>query len=261
VTLPLDRVPPRRAWAVAWFCVAVTVLGLTPAGVQSQGIWPERAENLQELPEDFPAENLQAVMRGFTRSLGVRCSYCHLGEEGQPLSTYDFVSDANPNKDRARAMLRMLGEINGHLREIEPSAEPRVNMWCHTCHAGKPRPMTLQETLTEAYAAGGGTMAMQRFLELRQEFYGGNQYDFRGAAVNGIADGFLQQGDTATALNFLERNVEHFPDWAQGHVSLGDVLLARGRADAAARRFARALELAPGNAAVEERLERAMGGG
>ena len=33
------------------------------------------------------------VMPGFTRALGVRCSYCHVGEEGESLSTYDFASD------------------------------------------------------------------------------------------------------------------------------------------------------------------------
>ena len=89
-------------------------------------------------------------MRGFTRSLGVRCTHCHVGEEGKPLGSYDFVSDKNPNKDRAREMYRMLGDINAHLKKITPSAEPRVNMWCGTCHRGRPRPTTLGEEMSEA---------------------------------------------------------------------------------------------------------------
>ena len=45
-------------------------------------------------------ERLRPVMMGFTRALGVRCNHCHVGEDGQPLSTFDFVSDENPNKVR-----------------------------------------------------------------------------------------------------------------------------------------------------------------
>ena len=98
---------------------------------------------------------MRAVMTGFTSALGVRCSHCHVGEEGQPLSSYDFPSDENPNKDRAREMLRLLGAVNGHLEKIEPSGGQRVNMWCHTCHRGRPLPTTLDEELREAYAEGG----------------------------------------------------------------------------------------------------------
>jgi hypothetical protein len=64
--------------------------------------WPEHPKNLKVLPPDTGPEKLSAIMRGFTRSLGIRCQYCHVGEEGKPLSSFDFVSDANPNKDRAR---------------------------------------------------------------------------------------------------------------------------------------------------------------
>ncbi len=59
-------------------------------------------------------------MKGFTRALGVRCSHCHVG--GNPLSTYDFASDENPNKGRAREMLRMLNSINEHLQKSSRAA-------------------------------------------------------------------------------------------------------------------------------------------
>lgn len=42
-------------------------------------------------------------MRGFTRALGLRCSHCHVGEEGAPLATYDFAADEKPLKARAEA--------------------------------------------------------------------------------------------------------------------------------------------------------------
>jgi len=48
-------------------------------------------------------------------------------------------------------MYRMLGDISDHWKKIEPSGDKRVNMWCHTCHHGRPRPMTLDEELGEQY--------------------------------------------------------------------------------------------------------------
>src|SRR5580692_13151166 len=78
-----------------------------PVHTQESWSWPEKPKNLQVLPKDWPGSRLQPVMIGFTRALGVRCSYCHVGEEGKPLSTFDFASDDNPNKNRAREMLRM----------------------------------------------------------------------------------------------------------------------------------------------------------
>src|SRR3954471_10923860 len=123
------------------------VFAVTTRAEQDRWSWPEKPQNLKVLPPTWTGARLQPVMFGFTRALGVRCSYCHVGEEGKPLTTYDFVSDANPNKDRAREMLRMLGDVNEHLKKLEPSGDKRVNMWCHTCHRGRPRPMTLEEEL------------------------------------------------------------------------------------------------------------------
>jgi hypothetical protein len=47
------------------------------------------------------------------RSLGVRCSHCHMGEESDPLETYDFASDDKLLKRKAREMIRMMQAING----------------------------------------------------------------------------------------------------------------------------------------------------
>jgi len=243
-------------------CVALAAVFSTAvaAPAQAQGIWPDRAENLQQLPEDFPPDRLRAVMTGFTRALGVRCSHCHVGEEGQPLTTFDFVSDENPNKDRARAMLSMLGDIGQALREIEPSGEERVNMWCHTCHNGKPRPQTLAEALGDTYRAEGGEATLARFAELRERFYGGVQYDFTAAGVNEVGSDFYAQGDTTTALGFFQLNVEHYPEWAEGWESLGDVAAAQGQREQAIRYYQQALALAPDHPRIQRSLDAIRGG-
>src|SRR5215475_10955373 len=118
--------------------LCLTVFSSVPGYAQDTWNWPEKPKNLQVLPKDWPGTRLRPVMVGFTRALGVRCSYCHKGEEGKPLSTYDFASDENPNKNRAREMLRMLNDIEDHLKKIESSVSQRVNLWCYTCHQGRP---------------------------------------------------------------------------------------------------------------------------
>lgn len=228
---------------------------------QAGSIWPDHAENLQVLPQDFPPERLRAVMRGFTQALGVRCSYCHVGEEGKPLTTYDFASDENPNKDRARRMYRILGMVNRELRDFPSSGDERVNMWCNTCHHGKPRPQTLAEALGETYTAQGGDSTLSRYVALRERFYGSDAYDFTPSNVNAVASGFFQQGDTATALLFFRRNVEDNPKWAEGWESLGDVAAARGDRAGARDYYEKALALDPDNARIRASLQRARGVG
>lgn len=239
--------------------VAVALLLVGPLQAQDWS-WPERAENLTELPADFPPERLGAVMRGFSQALGVRCSHCHVGEEGQPLSTYDFVSDANPNKNRARAMYRMLGVVNDHLGTIEPSGA-QVNMWCHTCHAGKARPQTLEEAVQERYEAEGGDEALAYYLDLRRRYFGAAAYDFTPGSVDALGSSFLEQGDTATAYRLFEHNAESWPqDW-QAQESMGDVWLARADTAQAVEHFERSLTLRPENRRVAGKLRRLTGAG
>ena len=239
--------------------IAVTVLTALamhafPRAARAQDwSWPERAENLRALPADFPAERLSAVMRGFTRALGVRCSYCHVGEEGQPLSAYDFPSDANPMKDRAREMYALLGVVNDQLAGFDRSGE-RVNVWCHTCHNGKPRPQTLDEAVMERWRAEGSEAAIAHFRDLRSRYFAGPAFDFRPASVAQLGNGLVQAGDTTGARTLLEINVEDNPDAWEAHESLGDLLSMTGDPAGAAARYERALELSPGNARVTAKL-------
>lgn len=200
-------------------------------------------------------------MREFATGLGVRCSFCHVGVEGDPLTTFDFVSDEKPEKEKARAMLEMMGDIRQHLVGIEPSGPRRVDVGCHTCHAGKSRPVTLADAIGEVLAEDGTDAAVARFLSLRESFFRGNQYDFSASGVNGMAVGFFQAGDSAAALEFLELNVEHYADWAEGHATLGKVRLRTGNREGAIRSLERALELAPDNEMIRRTLDRARGGG
>ena len=65
-------------------------------------------------------------MRNFTSALGVRCQFCHVGQEGQPLAPFDFASDQKRNKLVARQMLRMVAEINALAYRYQPNGRGTV---------------------------------------------------------------------------------------------------------------------------------------
>lgn len=111
-------------------------------------------KNLKVLPKDITRADLLANMKFFSQSLGVRCTYCHVGTEGQPLSTFDFPSDAKEHKKTARAMMAMVAMLN---EKTLPAATglPDAHVTCFTCHRGSTKPATelpLQATPSPAGA-------------------------------------------------------------------------------------------------------------
>lgn len=241
---------PMAAFLACVFCLAGS------AAAQDDWRWPEKGKNFQVFPKDFPAQKLSAVMRGFTRALGVRCTYCHVGQEGKPLSTYDFVSDQNPNKKRAREMYLMLGEISDHLKKVEPSGDKRVNMWCHTCHQGRPRPAILEEELGEAYRKGGVAAASARYRELRERFYGKGGYNFGEASLNAFGQELLAAKDTEGAIAMWHLNASQYPQSGGVWNSLAEGYLAAGKTTQAEIYCRKALELDPENESALEKLRK-----
>jgi tetratricopeptide (TPR) repeat protein len=226
---------------------------------QDTWTWPEKPRNLQVLPKDWPGTRLRPVMFGFTRALGVRCSYCHKGEEGKPLSTYDFASDDNPNKNRAREMLRMLNDIEEHLKKIEPSGDKRVNMWCHTCHHGRPRPMALDEELGEQYRKKGLAAALDVYGDLRKKYYGRGAFDFGEGSLNVFGYSLLENNDAAGAIQVFKLNADMFSDSANVWDSLAEGYLKAGDMRKAQENYEKALKLDPANQSAKEALKSIAG--
>ena len=243
-------------------CLALLGLSWTSGALSAQGFqWPEEPENLQVL-EGFSGDELAPVMRGFSQALGVRCSFCHVGEEGAPLSTYDFAPDDNDHQMVARTMLRMLGVINDTLRTLERDGHDhaRVNMWCHTCHRGRPRPMTLAEELGGIYEHDGAAAALDHYEQLRERFYGRGSYDFGESSLNELGYAALRAGDTDGAVLVFQRNVGLFPDSGNVHDSLGEAYMLRGDRELAIESYERSLELDPRNRNAERKLVELRGG-
>jgi len=242
----------------------VVVLAVALSAVatgQNQWQWPEKLQNMKVLPADWSGARLRPVMFGFTRALGVRCSYCHKGEEGKPLTTYDFVSDENPNKDKAREMLRMLSSINDHLKKIKPSGDKRVNMWCTTCHRGRPRPMSLAEELGEWYRENGTEAAVAHYTDLKKRFYGRGAYDFGEGSLNTFGYELLRSDDVKGAIAIFSLNTEQFPESANVWDSLGEAYLKSGDKEMARKSYSKSLELNPSNMNAKKMLQQIEGGG
>ena len=230
-----------------------------PAPAQQRWSWPEKAKNLKVLPKNTPPERLRAVMTGFTRSLGVRCSHCHVGEEGKPLDTYDFPSDQNEKKVVARGMLKMVAKVRKELESIQPKKAERVELGCHTCHHGRPVPMTLAEELTRVYAAGGADSTVSHYRALRERFYGSASYDFREGSLIEVANMVLEKKDAAGAIASLKVDAEFYPESGSVHKALGEAHLAAADTATAITHFEKAVSIEPRNQEVKNLLEKLRG--
>ena len=127
----------RACWFLTLSCVLIAGAG---AGARQGPFPPTSLRNLQVLSKDTSPQEVIAVMRGMSQGLGVRCQYCHVGREGQPLDQFDFVSDDLDKKGVARSMLRLVRTINATLAPGAASGP----VTCYTCHRGAVRPVHAQ---------------------------------------------------------------------------------------------------------------------
>jgi len=130
---------------IFFLAASAGLFGLSVASAQG-GSPPQLAfanpphKNLKVLPQDISGPQLVSTMKFFSQSLGVRCTFCHVGAEGQPLANFDFASDAKPEKRTARKMLAMVHRINSD--DFGVTDFSKVKVTCFTCHRGAQHPLT-----------------------------------------------------------------------------------------------------------------------
>jgi hypothetical protein len=123
---------------VAFVCFIVLAVAFTKA--------PPGYQNLKILPKDISKESLDSVMHHYSKSLGVKCGFCHVHNE--ELKTWDMASDAKPEKQIARKMMLMEKGINAtyfHPEEDEKNAQIILAVTCYTCHKGDAMPLAAPE--------------------------------------------------------------------------------------------------------------------
>ena len=133
----------RLLCGVAMGLMVTATLGAQapPAGQGRAGGAPAPPPaNLQVLPKDIPRPQLLQTMQAFNQALGVQCNHCHqFVGPNDPMN--DMASDVKPQKNAARAMLRMVQAINPQVASsVNKTAETAVRVGCWTCHRGQAIP-------------------------------------------------------------------------------------------------------------------------
>lgn len=121
-----------------FFFYAFATQTVLERNLQSQSEW----ENLKVLPEDITKDSLMGLMKSYTKSLGVRCDYCHSPREDNP-EKLNFPDDAKMSKLIARGMIDMTEQINEQFfrpHYPDPKPERVQDVSCVTCHRGNPNP-------------------------------------------------------------------------------------------------------------------------
>lgn len=110
--------------------------------ISSAAVGPPSGEykNLKVLPRNISPKALSKLMVDeFSDALGVGCRFCHA--QGKD-SMIDYASDAKPEKEIARKMMRMTLGVNKRLFRMKHAGftdRPLV-VTCNTCHRGTPHP-------------------------------------------------------------------------------------------------------------------------
>jgi tetratricopeptide (TPR) repeat protein len=235
----------------ALLVVTAVLLWDSPAPAQI----PDKFTNLEVLPKDIGKRELVGAMRGISMGLGVRCDFCHV-ESGDHM---DFASDEKEHKRTARAMMRMVDEINGTLIPKAGMDSP-ARVQCVTCHHGVTEPQTLDHLLLDVMEKDGFAGAEAKYRELRDEYYGSASYDFTPTTLNALAEAVAQdKGDADGAISVVKLNLEFYPEDARTHLLLGQLYAQKGDTDAAITSIERSLELDPGNEWAQRTLEQVKG--
>jgi tetratricopeptide (TPR) repeat protein len=234
--------------------LGLTIVYLTGLTVRAQA----PMTNLQVWPKDTPREQVEQTMRAFNESLGVECNYCHVA---------DFASDEKREKRVARQMILMRDAINVMLAAVvdkpagagptagagQPGAPIRV--LCRDCHHGLPIPRQLTTLMSDAESNGGVKDGLAKYRELREQFYGGQQYDFTENSLLTMAQRAIAAKKPQDAMQYLQANLEYFPRSVRSHVAMSQAKAAGGDTRGALESAERAVELDPKNVQAQNQLK------
>lgn len=224
-------------------------------GAQAPGHWPpDSLINTRVIPKSTPVINVVGTMRNFAGNLGVRCQFCHVGEEGMPLERFDFASDQKRTKLIAREMMKMVQEINRRLDSLPNRTTPPVAVTCATCHHGISRPVPLSQVILDAATAAGPDSAIRAYRSLRARYYGRDAYDFGEQSLNTAAFRLGRANKFDEAFAILKLNEELYAGSSPMYVIRGNVSLMKGDTTAAAVAFREAVKRDTSNAEARGRL-------
>jgi len=121
--------------------VLAATVSITAAATGQKTLEAPLYTNLKVLPKNISSKDLQSIMADdFEDGIGVSCGFCHANnKDGHGL---DFASDAKPEKEITRTMMRMTLDLNKRwLKNKHPAlGDPGLVVQCTTCHKGQAFP-------------------------------------------------------------------------------------------------------------------------
>jgi hypothetical protein len=124
-----------KKYTTAGLLLTVFILDIAATGLGDKPV------NLKVLPKNISDSLLNKIMvEDCGDALGVNCDYCHVANKAA--NTVDYASDAKPEKDTARSMMRMTLELNRKYFGQAKASLGDANLYitCYTCHHGNPVP-------------------------------------------------------------------------------------------------------------------------
>jgi len=94
----------------------------------------------------LPQWQLIPVMNYMAASLGRRCNYCHVNNNGQ----WDYASDDKQEKNTAREMIKLVLDTNKN------TFKGNVEVGCYTCHRGRSQPNSIPALPLPVPSPGAG---------------------------------------------------------------------------------------------------------
>ncbi len=217
---------------------------------------PDSLINVKIIPKNTPVMQVVGIMRNFAGALGVRCPYCHVGQEGMPLGQFDFAKDEKRTKLTARQMMRMVEEISRRVDTLPEHAQmtSHVEVTCQTCHRGVSRPMPLEQLVQETAQTSGADSAVRAYRALRERYYGRASYDFGEPTLDVAAFRLARAGKYDEAFAILRLNEEQFPAASNLATFRGNINLLKGDTTAAIAAFREAVRRDSTNGEAQGRL-------
>jgi hypothetical protein len=249
------------------FFFAVLAAGLLAASSVHAQLPPEWAnaptKNLKVLPKEQFKTNADVIgpMVVWRDALGVECVYCHTYVEPfHPKN--DEAADSKPTKDKTRAMVRMLAQINATIStEIPPLDRPATDrkaiaVQCVTCHKGVPIPRQLIDILMDTGNTKGAASAVEQYRTLREKYYGGDQYDFTDLTLFLAAQRANGANKPEDAILYAQTNLEFNPKSARSYNVMSQAFVKKMDTANAISALEKAVALDPSNKLWQTQLGR-----
>jgi len=89
-------------------------------------------KNLLVLDKNISSEELKKTMEAYAAQLGVKCVFCHVGEQ--------YEKDDKKQKQDARKMIKLVLEMKSRKADFFKTTVKDTAIQCAMCHRGRPQP-------------------------------------------------------------------------------------------------------------------------